>query len=440
MAEGGEKAVNARVLIGGFLLVGVLIITGMIYHLGWNVTWNFLNVPPMSTCFGDLQTIAGAKDSLSAGFDPLISNPNDILGGRSMNYPRVWLFLPYLGFSKVHVPFLGCFFLALFLLSVVLICPDRMKAWQLVYVMLFLLSPAVLLGIERGQTDLFIFFLVVMAVLAYQANQTCLFTLIVLLGFSLKLYPVFALIGLFSPSKRLAPSVSEVEKKSNRFRWLWLLLALLYVLGYVVLTWSDLLLIRKATPMGYYRSYGVLTWCLAAKRYLPDGFAALKMVAYGAIACLSVAICVNAGLTPGKGHVSDIGNSTATPAFIVGASVYCGTFLLGSNYDYRQLFILLVLPNLFVWAWNSKCAIRRLACVALACVMMMAWHTVIPEIFPLSKTSHAMALILGISASWILYGALLWLMVRSLQTDKRYETVFVQAFRKMKAKTMAARV
>jgi hypothetical protein len=425
--------VNAKVIICLFSVLGVLLIAGMIHRLGWDVAWNLLNVPPMARCFGDLQAIAGAKDSLSVGFDPIVCNPGDVLGGRSMNYPRLWLGLAYLGFSNVHVPLLGCLFITLFLFSIVLICPDRMRSWHLVYVMLLLLSPSVLLGVERGQTDLFMFFLVVMAVLADQVNRKWLFTLLILLGFSLKLYPVFALTCLFCP---LDNNASHKDMNTSILRWF--VICLLYVLGYVALTWSDLILISKATPMGYYRSYGVLTWCLAAKSFLPDWFLTLKMFAYGTVGVLSLVISTHAVLSKDNAHASVVSFGLARLLFIAGASIYCGTFILGSNYDYRQLFLLLVLPGLFEWARNLSEKNVRWAWAALLCIMIMAWYTILPRFLTFSKFGNAIAIISSIVASWILYGVLLWFVIRSLQIRNRYESVFSQLFRCVKAKMRVA--
>ena len=41
--------------------------------------------------------------------------------------------------------------------------------------------------------------------------------------------------------------------------------------------------------------------------------------------------------------------SVAGTAFLFGAGIYCGTYLLGTNFIYRLMFLLLCLPQLQDW-------------------------------------------------------------------------------------------
>jgi hypothetical protein len=41
--------------------------------------------------------------------------------------------------------------------------------------------------------------------------------------------------------------------------------------------------------------------------------------------------------------------SVAGTAFLFGSGIYCGTFLLGTNYIYRLMFLLLCIPQLQDW-------------------------------------------------------------------------------------------
>jgi len=49
-----------------------------------------------------------------------------------------------------------------------------------------------------------------------------------------------------------------------------------------------------------------------------------------------------------------VGNTPAGNAFLFGAGIYVGTFMLGSNFMYRLAFLLLCLPQLQDWTSHSR--------------------------------------------------------------------------------------
>jgi hypothetical protein len=48
-------------------------------------------------------------------------------------------------------------------------------------------------------------------------------------------------------------------------------------------------------------------------------------------------------------EVCIVGKSAAGAAFLFGAGIYCGTYLLGTNFVYRLMFLLLCVPQLLDW-------------------------------------------------------------------------------------------
>jgi hypothetical protein len=49
-----------------------------------------------------------------------------------------------------------------------------------------------------------------------------------------------------------------------------------------------------------------------------------------------------------------VGISAAGTAFLFGAGIYCGTYLLGTNFVYRLMFLLLCVPQLLDWQIQSS--------------------------------------------------------------------------------------
>jgi hypothetical protein len=207
---------------------------------GYDATWRLWNITTMTLPFGDLRVVTGGAVSRQQGFDPMVENPGDPWH-RRLNHPRIWQSLYAFGLTPDHTILIGFGFKFLFLTGVCLVLPNA--SWNiLIVVMAALLSPAALLGIERCNIDLLMFFIVSLSVLA--ANRRPVFAgAMVFAGFALKLFPLFA---------------GAVLLRSSRSTWLKLILVLFVAVGlYVILTYSDFALIRAATQDGNVFSYGM---------------------------------------------------------------------------------------------------------------------------------------------------------------------------------------
>ena len=102
-------ATLAFAALAGWLLIG-----------GRTATLNAIGVPTMELPFADVRTVTGASIALAQGLDPLVSNPGDPWL-RPLNYPRIWLVLPHVGFGPQHSELLATFFCFTFLLGLYLL-------------------------------------------------------------------------------------------------------------------------------------------------------------------------------------------------------------------------------------------------------------------------------------------------------------------------------
>jgi hypothetical protein len=67
-------------------------------------------------------------------------------------------------------------------------------------------------------------------------------------------------------------------------------------------------------------------------------------------------------------------NSVAGTAFLFGSGIYCGTFLLGTNFIYRLMFLLLCLPQLSDWQRKESAVDERKIELGLfATVLSVLW-------------------------------------------------------------------
>ena len=149
-----------RILFPALFVFVVIAFATSIYLFGRSKSFALFGVGTMTPYFADLRIIAGAVDSEDRGLKPWLENPGDPWH-RVLNYPVIWISFfrliakwgdPVLIFGMAQlVALLG---LGLWL--------SRQKEGYLA--VLFALSPPILLAIERGSNDIFVFLLMLAGV------------------------------------------------------------------------------------------------------------------------------------------------------------------------------------------------------------------------------------------------------------------------------------
>jgi hypothetical protein len=372
--------------------VAVLFITTLFGVRGYDATWRFWNIPTMTLKMGDLRVVTGGAESVRQGFNPMIENPGDPWR-RPLNYPRAWQLLYLLGVTERQTVPLGFGLIVLFLTGVCLVLPSA-NITMLALVTGMLLSPAILLGVERANIDLGLFFIVSVAVAAV-ARWPKFAALTVFLGFVLKLYPVFACAALL---------------RASRSAFLKLFLTMLAgVIVYVALTYSDLVMIRESTLKGAALSYGMNVVWLGFN----NDSSYLK-----AISCLCVFLAILAGYLAlsRSGNREEAREQTIyLDAFRAGAGIYLGSFCLGSNWDYRLMFLILVIPQLVVWTRGSVRPVAITSVVVLASIFLALWYLGFRGLVESSGyMAQAVCFSLDQVYKWMVFGGLMYLFCWSL--------------------------
>jgi membrane-associated HD superfamily phosphohydrolase len=99
-------------------------------------------------------------------------------------------------------------------------------------------------------------------------------------------------------------------------------------------------------------------------------------------------------------------------AFRMGASIYIGTYLLGSSFDYRLMFLLFTIPQLTQWLSNSDSRLRRVARITFACAMYSLWSMFLSRLLN-AVTPAWVQLLFDAVAKAVLVGGLTYLFVLS---------------------------
>lgn len=367
------------------LIVAVMTMGLLFATRGYEQTWQLLGVPSMSPHFADLRVITGAATSITRGYDPMLSNPGDPWL-RPLNYPRVWQGLAILGVNDRHTTCLGVSLIVMFLVGLLMAvhCPTW---YETVWIMAAVMSPATLLGIERANIDLLMFFLLAAAVSLAQRRHIAAMC-VILIAFVLKLYPIFGLTVLLSQSRR-AFLVSVAA-------------ATVLAVAYVGLTLEDVLLIGAATPRGTDVSYGLNVARLKYSATVP------LVTEYGGIivaTAIGVVVLLACTALRKEGSCNHDVPGSSMDSFRIGSGVYLGTFLLGNNFDYRLMFLIFTIPQLLAWSHAASQLTVRLARVALLGIYLSMWHMLI------RRYISSFAFMIDEMANWVVFATLLYLLV-----------------------------
>jgi hypothetical protein len=345
-------------LIG--LACGAVALVALFGTLGYDAVWRLWNIPTMTPAFADLRVITGCSESWALGFDPLLHNPGDPWG-RALNWPRIWHVVCAAGLDQSSTVVLGAALAALLFAGVFLFLPSAIHEATGALLLVVFFSPAIMLGIERGNIDLLMFFLVSLAIHLLDRDSAVarrFATGAMVLAFVLRLYPAVGLPVLISDRQRLLRVGGVLS---------------ILVAGYLAVTFTDIQLIYLATEKSTFLSYGInVVPTFVTKNYGAGAGSAAKLIGWAAVvACFAVAMH---GLSrPPPGDLAD--DQKSRDGFRVGAAIYLGTFLaVGSSWDYRLVFLLLTIPQLFALARSRHRLAAILARLLLVNIVVSTWY------------------------------------------------------------------
>lgn len=379
------------------LFIGFLTITlGLSFHFyGYEKTWRLWNIPTMSPHFADLYTITSSAESHKQGYDPMVNNPSDPWQ-RTMNYPRIWQIISFVGVNQSHTMYIGIGFIFLFLSGVYLLLVHSNNITML-YIMAAVLSPATLLGAERGNTDLLMFFLLAVAIILVDKHHF-LSTISVLFGFVLKLFPVFGIVVLLRKKKKVFLSS--------------IVTSIIIGLSYILFTLEDIMLIREATPRSTSISYGLnVLWMKIMMSSSRLGFY-FKILSY--LLILLAVFYAFVTLTHKDFPQLDKGESVSLDAFRVGGFVYIGTFFLGNNWDYRLMFLIFTIPQLLAWINCSHLYISTISKITLLCIYVSLWDLIINQVISHFPYGSYVSFLLNELSNWVIFFGILHLFFLSM--------------------------
>jgi hypothetical protein len=341
------------VILLGFLILYFSIWQLIAFQLGSGyAAWHALRVPAAERSYDDARLLLEGLDCVRAGINPYLEVKCD-WRFRLFNYPSIWLLPQHVGLTVDQTDAFGFTTAALFVVSLLVVF-GRTTPLAGLLGGVCLVSPAVMLGIARGNTDLLIFsLLVATATLAFalpRAQDATLATGLVILSI-LKLYPIAAVVALLRPTSKA--------------------IALAGIVTAIFALWifnirADLVLVQSNTPAFAWKSFGYKTAFIESYQFFEPGFltpAGLypaplpSLLNTVALSTLLVVVIVSVALGARLRQRMPVKLEPRNPAhfyFLVGASIYVLTFALGANFNYRLIFLLLCIPLLTDWLFEKS--------------------------------------------------------------------------------------
>ncbi len=334
--------------------------------------WQRFGVWSLHLAFADTRFILCAIESERAGYDPYRTNPCDPWH-RVMNYPRPWLSLSVFGLGERHTVPLGIGLALIFYLSLlVLLKPLTLQEGS--FYGFLVCSPAVMLGVERGNVDLLIFALLALAILLFQRLGTrSVWPYGVIIGCSLlKLYPIFAMaVALRDRSRTVALSIIGA--------------AAAMFLSYLLWIRSDLAaIVRNTWQQAFAISFGSkVIFLIDIPKSAPTRSILLMNILnfdprVGAINTTAWSLAFVAAVTA---VAIVLARRTSTPLFttetahsmVIGMSIYTGIFaFLGTNFNYKLVFLIFAVPQMLQWI-RCQNAYRSFAFTFLTVMTLAFW-------------------------------------------------------------------
>lgn len=352
------KGIAGRVGAPHLVLLGALAIVATLTALGvWDPhrtesAWSEIGVPSLERTFGDLRVVLGALDCTRAGLDVYVADPCET---SPLNHPPIWLLLARTGLGLRETNAIGVSMAVLFVAGLAQLFRRVPLHWAWL-VLPAAFSPMSLLLVERGNTDLIIWLLLLLATLLLTGNgrrRAIAGAVTLSLATALKLFPVFFA---FTNALKIG--------KGAAARHLALATALLAVVAEA--PWFSR--IASNTWYGFYLSYGykvVFYWALDPGR-IQMGMSA---------AALLVATLVAWRLSKSRVQWPAISDDRESILYLAGAATYVGTFFLGSNWGYRTVFLLFCIPLLCSESDHTKSSTRwpRTSLVVAFLILGLMW-------------------------------------------------------------------
>ena len=259
--------------------------------------------------------------------------------GRPNNYPTPWIWLyASIGATESATNTFALIQMTLFVIALggiswLTVTTSRNPTASALMVSLAACAPATWLALERGSTEVLIFFLVAASCLAFLKGSRWVAAVALGVATVLKFYPVGA---------------GFVFWPKNRYSWGPLIAYVSVVISGLVLILADLRIILNQTPQPTGMAFGSSLFLRMHEVPFPR---VLGVLIFFACVALYVVLLNRPGLAALRHKTTDFvrglrSDRVAAALVIYGGGCFTAAYLLGTNYDYRLICVILLMAGL----------------------------------------------------------------------------------------------
>ncbi len=319
-----------NILVFFLSIAVILLIYPHIFYKYFVLQMPFSDQAPQSY-FADWTVIISAMKCKLQGYDVFLDNPCDFWNRKHV-YGSILLFLPYsTNFNNLYSIYLPIFFNLLFL-YVVISHINFKKIEQVLIYILFIFSPATLLAVERFNIDVLIF--LILLLICYLRSNLFKSILIVMISLA-KFYPVItSIVFLFK----------GISKKNLSYLFMtvaFVTLIFFFDSNNLTKVFSN---ISQATA-NYQLAFGIMHF--SNFPILNTKFPVEHLLIFS-VSLMSIIFFLSYLILKKDEFLKDFNFEIySDKLFFIGSSVCIFTYLLLSNFIYREIFIFLAFPFLF---------------------------------------------------------------------------------------------
>jgi hypothetical protein len=310
--------------------------------------------------FHDLDIWICGIDAMRDGLDPYVVGCDNAKS--YFNYPRLWALFSYVPFiTRSNLVAIGIAQLSLFYTSLYVFVGRLNLFAAIVYSILFL-SPAVLVAVERGNCDIIIFLLLMIAVFAHRTKYQHMGLL--LFSAMLKLYPVGAFLSLLN-----------LSRYTVKRRFYFLLFISFCFLSYLILQADNMRVVNLQTP----RPFGGQTFGLgeipaALIKYFRISEDVFQVSIY--LGFIVFMFLLSYRILYRKSVSLSVDEGIAGFAYLIGSGVFLIACAFGFNFGYRLIFLLFTIPQLLNWLRSGSVVAGALLCLS----VLVVWQRFIDDL------------------------------------------------------------
>lgn len=285
----------------------------------------------LGVLFLDTFAILSAADANAVGIDVYRFNPLDLLH-RPHVYSSWWLLISDTGISRLnYLAVGGCVSLAFVVAVLFIVVPRNRREFLIAFLCIY--SPAALLGIERANNDLIIFCLLALTPALINRNDKIGLAgswVIIFLSMGLKYYPALCFLLVLATSR------------SKRLKFWYIFSGFAATAVYLIHYLATFMLLRHTIPAPVYLLTigGKLLFVHLGMSNRP----AMLITVIGFLLVLA-----GSHIWSRKQQCTGLCSldTTGLEYFVLGACVLLFCYFATSNYEYREVFFIFLLPFLF---------------------------------------------------------------------------------------------